>query len=219
DLIPRADAAALADRLDAIAAGDDAVRARNDRVYAVRNLMSMSDDVRQLAQTTAVRGLAQSIVGPGARVVRAIPFDKSPASNWKVAWHQDLSIAVRERADVPGYGPWSVKAGVPHVQPPADLLGRMVTVRVHLDDCGEANGPLQVLPGSHAAGALSPEQVADWRGRVPPVPCLVPAGGAVVMRPLILHASSPATAAGRRRVVHLEWSADELPGGLAWDVE
>jgi ectoine hydroxylase-related dioxygenase (phytanoyl-CoA dioxygenase family) len=123
---------------------------------------------------------------------------------------------VRERAETPGFGPWSVKAGVPHVQPPPELLARMLTLRLHLDDCGPANGPLQVLPGSHADGALSPAAVAAWRGRVPPEACLVPAGGAVLMRPLILHASSAATAVGHRRVVHLEWSADELPGGLRW---
>jgi ectoine hydroxylase-related dioxygenase (phytanoyl-CoA dioxygenase family) len=109
-----------------------------------------------------------------------------------------------------------VKAGVPHVQPPVEVLNRMVTLRVHLDDCGPESGPLRVLPGSHAEGVLSPARVVAWRDRVPPAACLAPAGGAVVMRPLILHASSPATAAGRRRVVHLEWSADTLPGGLTW---
>jgi hypothetical protein len=67
--------------------------------------------------------------------VRAIYFDKTPDSNWNVAWHQNLTIAVRERRDAAGFGPWSVKAGVPHVQPPVELLEHLVAVRLHLDPC------------------------------------------------------------------------------------
>jgi ectoine hydroxylase-related dioxygenase (phytanoyl-CoA dioxygenase family) len=92
----------------------------------------------------------------------------------------------------------------------------MVTLRLHLDNCGPENGPLQLLPGSHRQGVLSPAQVQAWRERTTPVSCCVPAGGALLVRPLLLHASSAATAPGHRRVIHLEWSADELPGGLAW---
>ena len=209
------DVSALADALSG-PAGGTAVRARNDRVYAVRNLLATVPAVRQLAADPAVRRLVEPVVGPRAQVVRAILFDKTPGANWKVAWHQDLSIAVRDRREVAGFGPWSVKAGVVHVQPPADVLGRMLTVRLHLDDCGPDNGPLRVIPGSHRGGALTPGEVERWRATVPPVACCAAAGGAVLMRPLVLHASSAATAPGHRRVVHLEWSADPLPGGLAW---
>jgi ectoine hydroxylase-related dioxygenase (phytanoyl-CoA dioxygenase family) len=93
----------------------------------------------------------------------------------------------------------------------------MLTVRLSLDDCGPDNGPLNVLPGSHADGVLSPAQVEAWRHKSAPVPCLVPAGGAVLMRPLLLHASSAARLPGPRRVVHLEYAAGELPGGLEWE--
>jgi ectoine hydroxylase-related dioxygenase (phytanoyl-CoA dioxygenase family) len=213
-----ADAHVVQELLDATAAVSPgaAVRAKDARVHAVRNLMSAVPAVRRFAESPAARAAVMPILGTGAKVVRAILFDKTPGANWKVAWHQDLSIAVRERADVPGFGPWSVKSGVTHVQPPPQLLARMLTLRLHLDDCGPANGPLRVLPGSHTDGALPPAEVAAWRERVRPEACLVPAGGAVLMRPLILHASSVATALGHRRVVHLEWSADDLPGGLRW---
>ncbi|MDB5296297.1 MAG: Phytanoyl-CoA dioxygenase [Phycisphaerales bacterium] len=197
-------------------AASEAVRGRADRVFAVRNLLALSPGVRELVRLAAVRRAVEAVIGEGAKVVRAILFDKVPGANWKVAWHQDLSIAVRQRRDVPGFGPWSVKAGVPHVQPPAELLGRMLTLRLHLDDCGEANGPLRVLPGSHRHGSLARAEVERWRGEGSAVACHVPAGGAVLMRPLLLHASSAATAAGHRRVVHLEWSADPLPDGLHW---
>lgn len=219
-VVPRvvgpATVAALIDALSTLDE-DDSVRARNDRVYAVRNLLSVSPAVRALTADPAVRAVVEPLAGRDAVCVRAILFDKSPGANWKVAWHQDLSIAVRERVDVPGFGPWSTKAGVVHVQPPVALLRRMVTVRLHLDDCGDDNGPLRVLPGSHRDGVLSAEAVEGWRSAGTAVSCRVPAGGAVLMRPLLLHASSSATAPGRRRVVHLEWSADPLPGGLAWD--
>ena len=72
--------------------------------------------------------------------MRGLYFDKLPEANWKVPWHQDLSIAVRARLDVEGFGPWTEKAGVLHAQAPAAVLERMLAVRVHLDDCGRENG-------------------------------------------------------------------------------
>jgi ectoine hydroxylase-related dioxygenase (phytanoyl-CoA dioxygenase family) len=148
--------------------------------------------------------------------VRGILFDKLPEANWKVPWHQDLSIAVRGRVDVAGFGPWSVKAGVPHVQPPLPLLENMLALRLHLDDCDAANGPLRVIPRSHTGGRLSPTAIRAWRSQQAAVACLVPRGGALLMRPLLLHASSPALRPGHRRVIHLEFAAEGLPGGLQW---
>ena len=192
------------------------VRTRGAKTYAVRNLMRNVPEVRRLASSDEMRALTVPAVGEGARAVRAILFDKTPEANWKVAWHQDLSIAVRARAEVPGYGPWSEKAGVVHVQPPAELLANMITVRLHLDDCGPESGPLQVLPGSHAHGVLSPAEIERWRAFVEPVSCNVARGGVVLMRPLLLHASSSAVRPGHRRVIHLEYAAARLPAGLEW---
>jgi ectoine hydroxylase-related dioxygenase (phytanoyl-CoA dioxygenase family) len=125
---------------------------------------------------------------------------------------------VRARRDASDFGPWTLKAGIPHVNAPADLLARMVTIRLHLDDCGEESGPLRILPGSHAAGKLDARAVAAWQGRAheSAVACIVPAGGAVVMRPLLLHASASGTRPGHRRVIHLEYAAEALPEGLEW---
>jgi ectoine hydroxylase-related dioxygenase (phytanoyl-CoA dioxygenase family) len=195
-----------------------ASRQRDGRVYALRNLLSLVPAVQALADSPGVRALVEPVVGPGARAVRGLLFDKTPAANWKVAWHQDLSIAVKRRIDVPGFGPWSVKAGVQHVQPPVEILQNMLTVRLHLDDCGQDNGPLKVIPGSHAAGVLNPAEVEAWRQARAPVSCCVGAGGVVLMRPLLLHASSSAAQALHRRVVHLEYAGGELPRGLEWEV-
>jgi ectoine hydroxylase-related dioxygenase (phytanoyl-CoA dioxygenase family) len=185
----------------------------------VRHLLRDVPAVRALARHPAVRAVAAAALGPDAFAVRGILFDKTPGANWKVLWHQDLTIAVRERREVPGFGPWTEKDGVPHVQPPVDLLTEMVAVRVHLDDCTEANGPVRVLPGSHRAGRLSAADVDRWRAAVPEVVCAVPRGGILAFHSLLLHASSPAREASHRRVVHLEYVAarwEELPGGLAW---
>jgi len=193
-----------------------AAREKNQRLYALRNLLTLIPSVRALACSARLLSLVEPELGPGVHCVRGLLFDKNPGANWKVAWHQDLSIAVRQRFEVPGFGPWSVKAGVQHVQPPADVLADMLTVRLHLDDCGMDNGPLQVLPGSHAAGVLSPAALRHWREQVRPMTCCVPAGGALLMRPLILHASSAARSPRHRRVIHLEYADGDLPGGLEW---
>jgi ectoine hydroxylase-related dioxygenase (phytanoyl-CoA dioxygenase family) len=197
------------------AVGDDSTIRGHGDTYAIRNLLDVPA-VRALVASAEVRALVEPLLGPDAFAVRSILFDKTPAANWRVPWHQDLTIAVQARRDVPGYGPWSRKAGVPHVQPPVAILERMLTVRLHLDTCDAANGPLRVLAGSHRAGCLSRDAMRRWRDTVPAITCEVPRGGALLVRPLLLHASSPATQPGHRRVVHLEFAAAPLPGGLRW---
>jgi ectoine hydroxylase-related dioxygenase (phytanoyl-CoA dioxygenase family) len=117
--------------------------------------------VRALARSAAVRAVAESVLGESCFAVRAILFDKTPDANWKVAWHQDLSIAVRARREIPGYEAWSVKDGVAHVQPPASVLEQMLAVRGHLDECGPENGPVRVISGSHRRGRLTAEQIDE----------------------------------------------------------
>jgi ectoine hydroxylase-related dioxygenase (phytanoyl-CoA dioxygenase family) len=164
----------------------------------------------------AMMSVASTVLGVEAFPVRAIYFDKTPAANWRVAWHQDLTIAVKRRANAPDFGPWSEKNGIQHVQAPATVLERMVAVRLHLDDCGLTNGPLRVIPGSHRAGRLSGEDIAEWRSRSPEVSCSARRGDAYLMRPLLVHASSQATAPAHRRVLHVEYACDALSDGLEW---
>jgi Phytanoyl-CoA dioxygenase (PhyH) len=148
--------------------------------------------------------------------VRAIFFDKSPDTNWMVPWHQDLTLALRARAEVSGFGPWSTKEGIPHVQPPVELLQQMLTLRLHLDDADEFNGALRVLPGSHRLGRLSSERIQRLRSEHADFLCAVSAGDALLMRPLLLHASSRSTSARHRRILHIEYAAFTLPEELNW---
>lgn len=148
--------------------------------------------------------------------MRAIYFDKSPDANWLVAWHQDLTIAVRERVEAAGFGPWSMKGGVPHVQPPMEMLERMITVRLHLDDADAGNGALRVLPGSHRFGRLSTEKIQELRATEPEALCVANAGDVLLMRPLILHASGRSNSPKHRRILHIEYAGFDLPPGLQW---
>lgn len=150
------------------------------------------------------------------RPVRAIYFNKSSDSNWLVAWHQDLTICVQEKMDAEGFGPWSVKDDVPHVQPPIAMLENMITVRLHLDDADETNGALKVLPGSHTHGRLSAESIQRWRQETPEHLCTAHAGDALLMRPLLLHASGRSTSDRQRRVLHIEYAGYNLPSGMQW---
>lgn len=191
-------------------------RHRGGAKYAVRDLLAVPA-VRTLTESRPIRGLVEEILGRNAFAMRGLFFDKTPSANWKVAWHQDLTIAVKERREVPDYGTWSVKAGVQHVQPPVQVLKKTLALRLHLDDCGENNGPLQVLPGSHLSGKLNAENIQSWRARVAHVNCIVRAGGVLLMRPLLLHASSSAREPAYRRVIHLEFADGGLDGGLRWN--
>ena len=184
--------------------------------FGVRNLLNVAPVVKEFAASDVVRKLVEPIAGEKARVVRAIFFDKTPEANWKVPFHQDLTIAVREQKDVEGFSAWTRKADIFHVQPPATLLENIVSLRVHLDDTDESNGALRVVVGSHRFGRLSAAQIQKMKVKGKTVTCRVGKGGAMLMRPLLLHASSAATNALHRRVLHFEFSSVELLEGLEW---
>ncbi len=140
---------ALADRLDVYLGSRPGAR------------LHPTEDLAALLATDGPIGqIASTLLGPQAFATRALLFDKTVDANWQVAWHQDRTIPVAEWHEVQGFGPWSVKDGVPHVAPPIELLARMVTLRVHLDACDSDNAPLVVALGSHQLGrvpAMKPE--------------------------------------------------------------
>ena len=191
----------------------------SDRTQAgrggARNLLD-DPQIAMLAASSTLRQFACAVLGPSCFAVRALLFDKTPDANWKVIWHQDLTVATKHRADVPGYGPWTDKAGVPHVQPPPDVLEHMLAVRLHLDPCTKENGPVRVIDGTHQLGRLAPHAIDELRARRPESVCFAQEGALVAFRPLLLHASSPATRPSHRRVIHIEYAALALPAPLEW---
>ncbi|GAA4041977.1 phytanoyl-CoA dioxygenase family protein [Hymenobacter glaciei] len=187
---------------------------RSQEVFAIRNLLGEVPALWPLLATKNLQELLGQLFPGGCHLAKAIYFDKPAGSNWLVAWHQDLMINVDQRADLPGFGPWTSKAEGVAVQPPVGVLENVCTIRIHLDDCDATNGALKVVPGSHRRGVIPATDIA---GLTPAATsCAVPAGGAMLMKPLLLHASNRSQGARPRRVVHLEFASAELPTELKW---
>jgi hypothetical protein len=157
-----------------------------------------------------------AVAGSAIHPVRAILFDKSAATNWALGWHQDRTIAVRSRIDVPGFGPWSVKQGMVHVEPPFGVIERMRTLRIHLDPVPEDNAPLLVAPGSHRLGRIPEADLAAVVERCGSAACLADAGDVWVYATPIVHASAAAAGGRHRRVLQVDFCDASLPGGLEW---
>ncbi len=153
---------------------------------------------------------------PASRPVRAILFDKSPEANWSLGWHQDRTICVRERHETPGFGPWTVKQGLIHVEPPFSYIEKMVTLRIHLDAVDSLNAPLLVAEGSHDRGRVAAERIDTIARACPQTACLANPGDVWAYCTPILHASRRSAKPARRRVLQVDYSADDLPGGLEW---
>jgi ectoine hydroxylase-related dioxygenase (phytanoyl-CoA dioxygenase family) len=96
------------------------------------------------------------------------------------------------------------------------VLQQMLAVRVHLDDCGVEDGPLRVVPGSHTRGIIADNEAIALRIAGRETDCVAARGAALVLRPLLLHASSKGSGKGRRRVLHFVYGPRELPFGLSW---
>lgn len=148
-------------------------------------------------------------------LTKAIYFDKTPESNWYVTWHQDRTINVKERKELPDFSGWTKKGEINSVCPPEEVLKSILTFRIHLDEANENNGGLMVIPGSHHK-KLNDSEIALITQSSLPLNCKVSAGGLHIMKPLVLHASSKSLNQKPRRVIHLEFSAVELPNGLEW---
>ena len=160
--------------------------------------------------------IAASVMEGSPRPVRAILFDKNPASNWSLGWHQDRVIAVKERIEIEGYGPWTRKHGAFHVAPPVEVLEGMTTMRLHLDPVPADNAPLLIAVGSHRLGRIPTSEVRAMVDRCGVVACLADAGDVWLYSTPVLHASDAATHAGHRRVLQVDYAVGDLPGGLEW---
>ncbi|MVN91685.1 phytanoyl-CoA dioxygenase family protein [Mucilaginibacter aquatilis] len=187
---------------------------KTDDLFAIRQFLKEVPEVKTLILNKALKGLIETLFSDDYFLVKSIYFDKPEKSNWFVAYHQDLTISVDKLANLPGYGPWTVKQNQFAVQPPLEILEQNFTIRIHLDDTDQTNGALRVVPGSHSKGIYRPETI-DW-SKEHEATCDVPKGGIMIMRPLLLHASSRSTGNNRRRVVHVEFSKFNLPNTLDW---
>lgn len=195
-------------------ATDEALLAsEGNPAYGARNLLDMWPRVVEFVRAPVMRDALRAVLGEGAGVVRALYFDKPPGHSWALPWHKDYSLAVQAHGPIGTFTKPTVKAGVPHVVAPKEILDRMLTVRVHLDDMTPENGPLRVIPGSHRAYHQKDDPPREA------ITLYCRAGDVLLMRPLVTHASghSKTEAALHRRIVHLECAAAaELSEGYAW---
>lgn len=169
-----------------------------------------------LVRDGCIGAVAATVLGTSSRPVRAILFNKSLETNWSLAWHQDRTICVKERRKAPGFGPWTVKSGMIHVAPPFDLLTRMVTLRVHLDDVPSTNAPLLVALGSHTRGPIALRDVHSIVASCGTATCIAETGDIWLYATPIIHASEAASKPASRRVLQVDFAAEELPYGLEW---
>jgi len=204
------------DLLDIISKVDttkDTFRKTTD-LFAIRQFLKEIPDTQEIIFSTKLTELISQLFGDDYFVVKSIYFDKPEQSNWFVAYHQDLTISVDRKIDLQGFGPWTTKQNQFAVQPPIDIVENNFTIRIHLDDTTEDNGALKVIPRSHLKGIYRPETI-DWTVENE-ITCNVPKGGIMIMRPLLLHASGRTTNNLKRRVLHIEFSNQLLPGDLRW---
>jgi hypothetical protein len=196
------------------AGSDESVRGPVGTVYAARNVLTLWPAARDVWRVSPLADVLADVLGPRFGLIRALYFDKPPEQTWSLPWHKDLTVAVRDnRRPSRRFGKPTTKAGVPHAEAPLEILELMLTARVHLDVMTEANGPLQVVPGSHHTGKAMP--AGDIRPRV----ILGNEGDVLLMRPLLAHASGKSHPETRehRRVLHLEFAATpQLPDGYEW---
>ncbi len=196
DVLAPAECARLVDALD----GQNSLRSR----AGMRNAMRQPN-LRAVAGDPRILDIVRGVLGSGAMPFHATLFDKSPTSNWLVAWHQDTAPPMRAKREAEGWGPWSVKQGVIYARAPAATLAEILALRIHLDDSASENGPLKVLPGTHRYGILD-DDIHRMAREISAVECLVPRGGVLALKPLLVHASSKSFSQMSRRVLHIEYA-------------
>jgi ectoine hydroxylase-related dioxygenase (phytanoyl-CoA dioxygenase family) len=92
----------------------------------------------------------------------------------------------------------------------------MVTLRVHIDDVPATNAPLLIAPGSHTEGRAPVDAIEKVVRRCGTQACIAEAGDVWLYATPILHASEIASEPMHRRVLQVDFSAEDLPGNLEW---
>lgn len=186
---------------------------KTNALFAIRRFLYEVPNVKNLIFNDNLKNIIGELFGKEYFITKSIYFDKPERSNWFVAWHQDLTIAVDRKTELTGFGPWTAKLNSFAVQPPENILQENFTIRIHLDDTDEKNGALKVLKGSHH----SISRLENIDRSIENVSfCNVKAGDIMIMRPLLMHASERSVSNNRRRVIHIEFSKAMLPKVINW---
>ena len=187
--------------------------------YAARNLIKLAPELAAMWQRDELVDVLTETLGKTVGLVRVLYFDKHPNRTWALPWHQDMTIAVQDNTlPTTQFCKPTTKSGVAHVEASEDVLHQMLTLRIHLDEVTDDNGPLKVIRGSHhhkvadqTKNAISQSTTIDTIHAA--------AGDVLAMRPLISHSSGASTpgTSQHRRILHLEFSGQpQLPDGFKW---
>lgn len=155
-------------------------------------------------------------VSENSVAIKSIYFDKPPNANWIVNWHQDLTLNLKSKVEIEGFKKWRNLKDRTVVQAPIPFLEDIFTIRIHLDKCTKENGALRIIKQSHKNGIVEVKHgVTDFLQDE--VICEVEKGGVLLMKPLVLHASRRTENEKSRRVIHIEFTSNQLPEGLEWN--
>jgi ectoine hydroxylase-related dioxygenase (phytanoyl-CoA dioxygenase family) len=135
---------------------------------------------------------AETLVAPDCHVIHNNSFTTPPGSQGISRWHQD---------DPPHYL-------VTHGDPPTNvrLPVLLFTANYYLTDVTDpTHGPTEFIPGSHLFGAAPPTVIAgtQWEDQV--VPCLGPAGSAVIFNNQVWHRGTPNRSERTRAITQVSY--------------
>jgi hypothetical protein len=192
-------------RLTTPAVGSGAVHHRDGGAFAARGLLRKLSELGRLLEACGIDALASAVLGDRAVPLDATFFDKHAHANWTVPGHQDRIVAVASTTA----RKHRLRDGIAYAELDAKTLARLVALRIHFDPTDGETGALCVVPGSHLDGVMPSGQISN----VPLdqyVPCAAGAGDVLILRPLLLHRSSPSRGEGQRRVLHVVYGTQEL---------
>ncbi|KAF2333283.1 phytanoyl-CoA dioxygenase family protein [Flavobacterium nitrogenifigens] len=187
---------------------------KSQDLFAIRQFHKEIPETLPFIFNKKLQDIVESTFGKGFFITKSIYFDKPEKSNWFVAYHQDLTISVNQKIEAENFENWTVKQNQFAVQPPTEILENNFTIRIHIDKTTKENGALKVINNSHSKGILRIEKL-DFEKEKETI-CEVEKGGIMIMKPLLFHASNKTTNNERRRVIHIEFSKQQLPNGLEW---
>ncbi|SNR75482.1 phytanoyl-CoA dioxygenase family protein [Flavobacterium sp. ov086] len=193
---------------------ENATFRKSQDLFAIRQFHKEIPESLPFIFNQNLKDVIESTFGKGYFITKSIYFDKPEKSNWFVAYHQDLTISVDKKIEVENFENWTVKQNQFAVQPPTEILESNFTIRIHIDKTTKDNGALKVVNNSHSKGILRIENLGIENEKE--TICEVEKGGIMIMKPLLFHASNKTTNNERRRVIHIEFSKQELPDGLEW---
>lgn len=193
---------------------ENATFRKSQDLFAIRQFHKEIPETLSFIFNENLNNIIESTFGKGYFITKSIYFDKPEKSNWFVAYHQDLTISVDKKMEVENFENWTIKQNQFAVQPPTEILDDNFTIRIHIDKTTKENGALKVINNSHLKGIVRIENL-DFENEKETI-CEVEKGGIMIMKPLLFHASNKTTNNERRRVIHIEFSKQQLPSGLEW---